>query len=826
VNGRFVRKSIWVGVALAALSPIAYLIGANLVSKHDPVARTGLAYDRSEVIEIAARFAKEKNVDVNGWESYVKTRANNLLLAYYRYKPGPAADRVKRLAPPLSTNVLFRLPDRNQHIEVRVDPDGHVLGYSRKLAETANAVDSGEARSLEIASATLPSLFLPDEQSRMTGPETKEQRTGNSITRNYTWRLPVASLPELEIEYHVSVRDEQVLGETIEEKLPEDMFRENQMFGKFGFRPNQQRISGLNAIHIILYWLVCVVVLIMGIYRFIQRARQRELSYKRITNLTIILAFLFLTVILITDIATYDQALMRSTTLLPIYIVGTISYLFMGLFVAIAYGSGEGDLREGYPGKLTSLDALLTGKLFSRNVASAVVLGVAIGGWGLLLLELVPFLWRNFTAAGKNVESYDFLVGRASWLSPFVILPIDVILTMTIGLLIPLPFIRRRVRRTYLVVMLAVLFSWVAGTGSASYFSPWAGAAMLGLVKAALLLFPFFKFDLLTSLVSLGAPTFVTAVVHFTSQPSSSLNRSGYIALAIGLAFLMCEIYFAFKGKLYHDDEVGPQYARQLAQRLTMQAEVSAAREAQIRLMPPLAANPHGLEIAAECLPAQEVGGDYYEVFPLDESRTGIFMAEGGGQGLASALSIAFAKGYILPKVMGPRHSDDSPLEIVRGLQVQLRKAVSNNAGMGIVFAVIDSSEGTIRYARTGDYPRVYLGRRGEKNTFSPTENESSFFAAHGAVPESFTVASALLDLESGDTVMVFTDGIAQATGRSGDGAAESLWGDIGAKGADPSPEKLQNDLEAILEKAGKRADKAGVAPDDLTALLVRVRKV
>ena len=164
----------------------------------------------------------------------------------------------------------------------------------------------------------------------MTGPETKEQRAGTSITRTYTWRLPVASLPELEISYNVSVREEQVLGESIEEKLPEALFREKEMFGKFGFRLNQQRVAGLNAISIILYWLVFAVVLILGIYRFIQRARQRELSYKRITILTISLAILFLVVILITDIATYDQALMRSTSLLPIYIVGTISYLFMG----------------------------------------------------------------------------------------------------------------------------------------------------------------------------------------------------------------------------------------------------------------------------------------------------------------------------------------------------------------------------------------------------------------------------------------------------------------------------------------------------------------
>ena len=147
-------------MALAALSPVAYLIGSYLVSKSDPIARIGLTYDRSGAIEMAASFAKEKNLDVNGWEPFVKTRANNPLLAYYRYKPGTAADRLKVLVPPLRTNVLFKSPDRTQHIEVRLAPDGHVLGFSRSLAAPANAVDPGERAHSKSRARTFPSGFF------------------------------------------------------------------------------------------------------------------------------------------------------------------------------------------------------------------------------------------------------------------------------------------------------------------------------------------------------------------------------------------------------------------------------------------------------------------------------------------------------------------------------------------------------------------------------------------------------------------------------------------------------------------------------------------
>ncbi len=200
------RKSRWVWIALVALSPIAYILGAKIVSKYDSIAQAHFTYDRTEVSEIAARFAKEKGLDVTGWETLVHTRVHNLLLVYFRNKPGADADRLKALGPPLSTFVLFRSPDRNQHIEVRVGPEGRVVGYSRKLAADASPNDPGEARSLEIARATLSSWLLPDEQSRLIGPETKEQRAADSVTRSYSWRLPAASHPELDLRYEVSVR--------------------------------------------------------------------------------------------------------------------------------------------------------------------------------------------------------------------------------------------------------------------------------------------------------------------------------------------------------------------------------------------------------------------------------------------------------------------------------------------------------------------------------------------------------------------------------------------------------------------------------------------
>jgi hypothetical protein len=57
--------------------------------------------------------------------------------------------------------------------------------------------------------------------------------------------------------------------------------------------------------------------------------------------------------------------------------------------------SGESDIREYYPSKLTSLDALVTGRLYLQNVSRAVLSGRSIGGWALFLKSWAYMPWQG-----------------------------------------------------------------------------------------------------------------------------------------------------------------------------------------------------------------------------------------------------------------------------------------------------------------------------------------------------------------------------------------------------------------------------------------------
>src|SRR5262249_47562676 len=142
-------------------------------------------------------------------------------------------------------------------------------------------------------------------------------------------------------------------------------------------RSNLNSKSILKIVFGVAYGVLIAVVLIFSVYRFVQRVNQKEISYSRIALVTVVFAAVLALFILLTDVAVYDVAgqpdIPVPDWLLTLIITfsAAMAYSVAGLFMGLAYGSGEGDIRESYPGKLASLDALVTGRLFSRNVSRA-----------------------------------------------------------------------------------------------------------------------------------------------------------------------------------------------------------------------------------------------------------------------------------------------------------------------------------------------------------------------------------------------------------------------------------------------------------------------
>ncbi len=204
---------------------------------------------------------------------------------------------------------------------------------------------------------------------------------------------------------------------------------------------------------------------------------------------------------------------------------------------------------------------------------------------------------------------------------------------------------------------------------------------------------------------------------------------------------------------------------REAAEKKRLEEELRIAREIQMSLLPqgPLAMP--GLSITALCVPAREVGGDYYDFLPIDDHRLGLLIADVSGKGTSAALYMAELKGLMLS--LSQIHT--SP----RALMVAVDRIIANNLDarsfITMTYAIIDLRAQTMTYARAGHTPLMYLPGPG---TVALEPRRTHILVPDGMVlglkldqGEMFdrNLEEQTIPLHAGDLYVLFTDGISEA---------------------------------------------------------------
>ena len=736
-------------VSLVILCPLAFLIGGWLYLRNDPAVRIGLAVDRDQAIEIARREAQNRGIAASTWSALFRIESDNERNDLYRSTGNLDNPTLKRLFPVASMRVLLTAPSGQENFEAYLNTSGELISFKRLRSNTQNVKTIENSKALTIARLAFsarPEAALVEPNSEPVASVGQED--GSTILR-YTWKWKIPGFDSQRATTTISIIGEEIAAEQV----------------GLGNRdayaaPKPPSVSQTQFLFILTNILLGIAITIYGIFRFAARLRQKEVSFVRIGLIALAISLAFGSVILVTDVASYDPVpTLRTGSLTWIgRLFGVITWVLIGLVMGFAYGSGEGDLREAYPGKLTSLDAVMVGKVLSKNVAQAVIFGISLSGWLFLVKQgmIASLSWKP--QFGHQILNLDIYLARFAALIALVSWPASSLITALYSLLLPLPFLTRRIKNLKVIIPIIFLVAMIPSSLSPFVsLRPWYLALAVTMASVGMLLVAFFQFDLLTAIVALGVSEFFTLILVFVNQPAASIRESGFLSAAVGLVVVGLAIYSYFRGNTYAEDEVRPLYATNLAERLSLQAEVSAAREAQIRLLPDSLPKVRNLQVAAICQPAREVGGDFYELFELDDGRLGIFMAEGGGRGLAAALTIAFAKGFLMPRIMDQTSGDNSPGEIVRQMKTQLERTMAQDEGLGFVYSVIDTGDQTLRFAGTGDFPTPLINGEAPQASGRTGEKIDNRFKVEGA--GEFTVSEGVYYLKPGDLVSFLTDG-------------------------------------------------------------------
>lgn len=624
-TGFFARASVrW---TMALLAPIGFATALATLPARQPLARLGLEFDRAGAVSRAREHLAARGVDTKGLSPLVGIGADAEVLHALGVAPTPVQAELRGAAPPIHVRIVFHAKGAGKAAEAKLSAAGEVFWWEW----TPKTLEAGPGGSppTEVAERAFQSRF--GEEGRLAfGPPTSSSRSlGKVAVQDVTRRKELGAWS---VEYVSSAAAGRVLAEKVRLVPPPG-----------AAPPTSPAWVGTTTIVLVL------ALALWGLVRFGQRLSQREVSMGRAAAL-----FLVILVCGVAFSATSDRPALQQLDQNGVVVGPVVAALFgiglMGLWTAVAWAGGEGDMRERFPGSLTSFDALVSGRLLSRNVARSAVFGSILSG---ILALSTSGLELAFALNGRQkaalVELGDSVVSRAPAVSLLSQLVSGSLVVLTVLLLLFLPLAARLLgsRRAALAAFVSafVLFQWAATTLQLRGAGTQELASIL--LMAAFLVIAFASGDLLSALVVLPVASLLEMAGILAYQPDPSVRAAGVgVLLAVGGVFAAATVV-ARRGRELSAEEVRPRYARDLVEKESLKAELALAGSVRARLLPPSLPAAEGVSLAALSVPAAEVGGDAYDAFLLPGGGLAFTVAEGGGKGASSALVTTLAKGLL-----------------------------------------------------------------------------------------------------------------------------------------------------------------------------------
>jgi serine phosphatase RsbU (regulator of sigma subunit)/predicted enzyme related to lactoylglutathione lyase len=247
---------------------------------------------------------------------------------------------------------------------------------------------------------------------------------------------------------------------------------------------------------------------------------------------------------------------------------------------------------------------------------------------------------------------------------------------------------------------------------------------------------------------------------------------------------------------------------KQEAERRTAQ-ELEIAKQVQARLFPQKLPLLKTLDYAGICLQARQVGGDYYDFLSLGQERLGIIIGDISGKGIAAALLMAnFQANLRSQSAMALAE----PERFLRSVNQLFYENTAESAYATIFFAEYDDTRRRVRYANCGHYAGLLLRRDGALERLESTCTVLGLF-------KDWECSIAERQLSSGDTFVLYTDGVTESRDNAGDEFGDERIIDALRRHCKLSSQPL---LTAMLDEV--KAFSPDEQDDDITLIVAKCR--
>lgn len=806
-------KSTLLIVLFGLLGAISYW---GLFKNYAPQASVDLQFNRNEVTSIARKYLKQLGYNADklfAEADFIFDSGNNLYLeTELGLKKAHAVIRADSLHSHYWQVYFFdsNLPPsqmRDKFI-VRVSPTSRIIGFEHQIPDTLTlpSVTTQEAQSL--VETFLRQKGFEVNRFNLTNSSVKELMNRKDYT--YTWASK-DSVFRLEQKLTAEVHGDKVGGFRYFLQEPER------------FRQEGSRI-GTYVTYIITASSIATFILLMFIITlFLKKYHDGEVGIK---TAVYVFGLLFGLMILeqslrITTIGfgTTIGDVNRLNTRIIVYIMTVfLVQAFLSAMVFAAWSVGESSARSGWSEKVKAIDGVFNGKIFTLDFANSVIRGYAFGFTILGVVFGVVAMIAGINNFGIFTESVHGIPE-----SYFPSLS-AILLALRVALLSEIVFrfffvswLREKTGKIWpglllssLLWTLVAFILWDFPVGYLSFYWLFPTYFLFSVVLGFILI----KFDLLTAIfTNFTVLAFSYAIPFLASTGSFYQMQSNlfylWIAVPLGIAVIGC----VKKQSFQYSTELIPSHIRRISERERMAKELEIARNVQMSLLPKENPLVEGFDIAGVCLPALEVGGDYYDFFHLGNSKIGIAIGDVSGKGVPAAIYMTLTKGIL------QSHAGESlsPREVLQKLNKQMYQNIDKSSFVSLFYAVLDMNNRKIRFARAGHNPAILAHGSISQNTLLEPKGIAVGLEAGKRFQDNLEEHE--VSLHSGDVLTFYTDGFTEASTKEGEEFGEDRLEKVISEYKFVSANMIiQNVVRSVKSFVGNHPQH-----DDMTMVVVKV---
>ncbi|PKL81598.1 MAG: hypothetical protein CVV24_14425 [Ignavibacteriae bacterium HGW-Ignavibacteriae-3] len=645
-------------------------------------------------------------------------------------------------------NLNRSLPQKQY--KVFINSDGKVIGFNQSLPNTIEIPSLKEAEALTLLKNYL-SANTNFDLSRFRLEQNTQNNAGKRTDYTFQWEKEEKSIVGKWI-LKGTVLGNRIGGYTYTFEVPES----ERKYFEAG-----EAIFGTSSFIFVIF------LMMLAFFLFLKKYHQGEIWFSMGRNL-FLFYFILAVVFWINIWPGFGKGIglgdinYTLTKAIALVIYGLIVPFFISLLLFAGWAVGESYARGLWPEKMRGIDGFIKGHWASIDTGSSLMKGMVLGIAYVLINVSVTLLLNKPDSSVfiSNLSMLEIFMG----FSPAVHILLHSLTSAVLASIVVTFFIinisyqrwKKKWISIFLTGLVTMLGAVIAQTPPSmnnfaidllSYF-------LFGCAVGYL----YFLFDLLT----IGSMFFHATLISYGLVLGASPNSFYLINLIALCMFLVVTPVLYILSRIRRQEFVlenygVPSHIQRISERERLKKELEIAAKVQLSLLPKEEPKIPGYEISAISIPAIEAGGDYFDFVKLSGDKMGIAIGDVSGKGVGAAIYMTLTKGIL----QAHAEEDVSPKNVLGKVNRLLYKTIEKNTFVSMFYAILDTTNHKILYARAGHNPGILCSSE-SSGTKLLLSKGMALGLEEGSIFSS-TLCEEEISIANGDVFVLYTDGFTEA---------------------------------------------------------------